>query len=85
MLPSLLGLKKYQRFEAALLRFTTDPFVAVANAHVIATDTWISMGMEEEAERRKKDFAGFTVDQKLMDSAAAEAVFLHCLARISRL
>jgi len=71
--------KEIAAFRGGVIEITTDPFVAVANAHVIATDTWISMGMEEEAERRKKDFAGFTVDQKLMDSAAAEAVFLHCL------
>ena len=71
--------KEIAAFRGGVIEITSDPFVAVANAHVIATDTWISMGMEEEAERRKKDFAGFTVDQKLMDSAAAEAVFLHCL------
>ena len=71
--------KEISAFRGGVIEITSDPFVAVANAHVIATDTWISMGMEEEAERRKKDFAGFTVDQKLMDSAAAEAVFLHCL------
>ena len=62
-----------------VVEVTIDPREAVLDANVIATDTWISMGMEEEAERRKADFAGFSVDQKLMDSASPDAVFLHCL------
>jgi ornithine carbamoyltransferase len=62
-----------------VIEVTTDPTEAVVDANVIATDTWISMGMEEEAERRKADFAGFSVDQKLMDLASSDAVFLHCL------
>jgi len=62
-----------------VVEVTIDPREAVLDANVIATDTWISMGMEEEAERRKADFAGFSVDQKLMDLASPDAVFLHCL------
>ena len=62
-----------------VIEVTTDPTEAVVDANVIATDTWISMGMEEEAEMRKADFAGFSVDQKLMDLASPGAVFLHCL------
>ena len=62
-----------------VVEVTIDPREAVLDANVIATDTWISMGMEEEAERRKADFAGFSVDQKLMDLASPNAVFLHCL------
>ena len=62
-----------------VIEVTTDPTEAVVDANVIATDTWISMGMEEEAERRKADFAGFSVDQKLMNLASPDAVFLHCL------
>jgi ornithine carbamoyltransferase len=57
----------------------TDPREAVAGAHVIATDTWVSMGMEAEKEQRIKTFSGYTVDQSLMNAAAPEAVFLHCL------
>ncbi|MDA8927456.1 ornithine carbamoyltransferase [Aquiluna sp.] len=58
---------------------TTDPEVAVANADVVVTDTWISMGMESEADERKAQFKGFTVDEHLMARAAEGAVFLHCL------
>ena len=62
-----------------VIEVTTDPNQAVLGANVIATDTWISMGMEEEAEKRKADFAGFSVDQQLMDLASPDSVFLHCL------
>lgn len=57
----------------------TDPSAAVAEADVIATDTWISMGQESEGEARKQIFADYTVTEQLMSKAAAGAVFLHCL------
>ena len=62
-----------------VIEVTTDPMQAVSEANVVATDTWISMGMEEESERRKQDFSGFTVDERLMAAASEDAVFLHCL------
>jgi ornithine carbamoyltransferase len=65
--------------QGGTIEITSDPGQAVEGANVIATDTWISMGMEEEAQERKRDFAGFTVDQALMDAASSDAVFLHCL------
>ncbi|HEY5154846.1 MAG TPA: ornithine carbamoyltransferase [Acidimicrobiales bacterium] len=52
---------------------------AVAGADVVYTDVWTSMGQEAEAERRRGEFEGFTVDDALMDRAADGAVFLHCL------
>ncbi|MGH9225811.1 MAG: ornithine carbamoyltransferase [Acidimicrobiales bacterium] len=56
-----------------------DPAEAVAGADAVYTDVWASMGQEEEAERRRADFAGFIVDDALMARAGPEAVFLHCL------
>jgi ornithine carbamoyltransferase len=47
--------------EGVKLMFTSDPKVAVAGANVVVTDTWISMGQEEEAKQRKIDFAGYQV------------------------
>jgi ornithine carbamoyltransferase len=47
--------------EGVKLAFTSDPKVAVAGANVVVTDTWISMGQEEEAKQRKIDFAGYQV------------------------
>lgn len=61
------------------IEVVTDPVKAVLGAHVIATDTWVSMGMEAEKEQRIKTFAGYTVDAALMNAAAKDAVFLHCL------
>jgi ornithine carbamoyltransferase len=58
---------------------TNSPADAVSGAKVVATDTWISMGMEGEAQQRKQDFLGFTVDQELMNRADQDAIFLHCL------
>lgn len=56
-----------------------DPKEAVKDADVVTTDTWISMGQEDEKEKRLKDFKGFMVDSKLMDLAKKDAIFLHCL------
>ncbi|MFM1993345.1 MAG: ornithine carbamoyltransferase [Actinomycetota bacterium] len=66
-------------FSGGEIMVTTDPAEAVSQADVIATDTWISMGMEEEGEQRKRDFSGFTVDGNLMRKAKSSAIFLHCL------
>lgn len=52
---------------------------AVAGAQAIYTDVWASMGQEEEAAERGKIFAPYQVGASLMDLAAADAVFLHCL------
>ena len=56
-----------------------NPDDAVRGADVVYTDVWASMGQEQEAEKRRQDFAGFTVSRRLMAQAAPGAVFLHCL------
>ena len=56
-----------------------DPAAAAAGASAVYTDVWASMGQEAEAEQRRRDFAGFMVDEALMARAAPDAVFLHCL------
>ncbi len=63
----------------AKIVITNDPKEAVKDADVVTTDTWISMGQEEEKEQRVKDFDGFIVDSALMAEAKKEALFLHCL------
>jgi ornithine carbamoyltransferase len=55
-----------------------DPAEAVAGADAVYTDVWTSMGQEEEAERRRTAFRGYTVDRRLM-AVAPGAVVLHCL------
>jgi ornithine carbamoyltransferase len=61
------------------LTFTNDPKAAVKDADVVVTDTWVSMGQEDEKARRLKDFAGYTVDAAMMKLAKPDAIFMHCL------
>lgn len=58
---------------------THDPREAVEGADVVYTDTWVSMGMENDKNRRVQQFEGFTVDQDLMLLAKPSAIVLHCL------
>jgi len=52
---------------------------AVKNAQVVHTDTWISMGQEQESIERRKIFADFSVTQSLMSDAQQGAKFMHCM------
>jgi len=63
----------------AIVKVVRDPAEAVADADVVNTDVWASMGQEEEQERRARSFAGFTVTNALMGKANRDAIFLHCL------
>jgi ornithine carbamoyltransferase len=61
------------------IELTDDPDEAVAGADCVVTDTWVSMGQQDEARRRKQLLAPYAVDTKLMRKAAPNAIFLHCL------
>ncbi|XKE47126.1 ornithine carbamoyltransferase [Halomonas organivorans] len=56
-----------------------DPLDAVAGADLVTTDVWASMGQEEEQAKREADFAGFQVTEAMLDRAAKDVLFLHCL------
>jgi ornithine carbamoyltransferase len=73
-----LGLRSSKKVgaEIALLK---EPREAVKGADVVYTDVWTSMGQEAEAEKRRKAFAGYQVDAKLMKLAAKDAIFMHPL------
>ncbi len=58
---------------------THDPVEAVKDADVVNTDVWASMGQEKEADERKKIFAPFQINSKLLSNAASDAIVLHCL------
>jgi len=58
---------------------TSDPSEAAAGAHVVNTDVWASMGQESEAEMRVAAFRDFSVTPEVMQCAAQDAIFLHCL------
>lgn len=57
----------------------TDPDEAAAGADVIVTDTWVSMGKEEEKIARIRDLGGYKVTNETMSLADPEAIFIHCL------
>ena len=56
-----------------------NPLEAVANADVVETDVWASMGQESEVKARQEAFAGYQINKQLMDAAAPGAIVLHCL------
>ncbi|MCR4509681.1 ornithine carbamoyltransferase [Pseudomonas sp. GLN_6] len=56
-----------------------DPRAAVAGAHLVSTDVWASMGQEDEAAQRIKLFQPYQVNRALLDAAADDVLFLHCL------
>ncbi|MFC1574676.1 ornithine carbamoyltransferase [Gemmatimonadota bacterium] len=64
---------------ATSITLTRDPREAAEGARVVTTDVWASMGQEEEAQARQAAFRSFQVDQKVMERAHPEAIFLHCL------
>ena len=57
----------------------TDPDEAAAGADVMVTDTWVSMGKEEEKSARLRDLGPYKVTTETMDHAASDAIFIHCL------
>ncbi len=66
-------------FYAGTVTQTNDPAVAVKDAQVVYTDTWVSMGREQEKQQRIKDFEGFQVNAELLKKAPADAKIMHCL------
>ena len=68
-----------QKVNLSEIDVSHDPFMAVKDADVIYTDVWASMGQKEEAEKRRRDFAGFQVNKKLMAATGKQTLFMHCL------
>lgn len=56
-----------------------DPREALIGAQVVYADTWTSMGQEAEAAKRRQDFAGYQLNNKLLGCAADGALVMHCL------
>ena len=78
-LPGVLDQARNLAQHGAKIDVLTDPVKAVAGAQAVYTDVWASMGQEQEQAEREQAFAGFCVDQALMDQAAPGAIVLHCL------
>jgi len=71
--------KKFAAENGSSIRQLNDPHQAVSGSQVIYTDTWVSMGQDEEAARRKEVFPPFQVNQSLLEEAEKDAIVLHCL------
>jgi len=63
----------------ARIRYLRDPHEAVKDAHVIYTDTWTSMGQEEETSKRVIVFPPYQVNEKLVSEARKDVIVMHCL------
>ena len=57
----------------------SDPVAAVKDADIVYTDTWTSMGQEDEKAKRIKDFEGFQVNAQLLNNAPGSVKIMHCL------
>ncbi len=75
----VLTFAEEEKKAGALFDLSDDIFHAAENADVIITDTWASMGMEEEKEQRLRAFAGYQVNDELLAAAKPGAMVQHCL------
>ncbi|XP_012882190.1 PREDICTED: ornithine carbamoyltransferase, mitochondrial [Dipodomys ordii] len=73
--------EQYAKENGTKLLMTNDPLEAANGANVLITDTWISMGQEEEKKKRLEAFQGYQVTMKTAKVAAPDWTFLHCLPR----
>jgi ornithine carbamoyltransferase len=73
------GVRKNDPHSGAELTFLRDPHEAVRKAKVIYTDTWTSMGQEEETAKREKAFPPYQVNAKLVSEADKDVIVMHCL------
>ncbi|ARJ56377.1 ornithine carbamoyltransferase [Campylobacter cuniculorum] len=78
--PEILSFARDKALKSgAKISITHNKFEAIENKDVVITDTWISMGQEEDKDRKIKDFEGFMVDKEAMSVANEGAILLHCL------
>ena len=71
--------KKIAAETGSKLTFLRDPHAAVRGAHVIYTDTWTSMGQEEETAKREKVFPPYQINARLVSEAEKDVIVMHCL------
>lgn len=71
--------QKFAKTSNSQIKFYQDPHEAVVGADVIYTDTWTSMGQEEETQKRERVFPPYQVNQVLLSEAKPDVIILHCL------
>lgn len=77
--PQVVSLAKEIATSTGSTIVLTSELQAAAGHHAIYTDTWVSMGQEQSSDGRLKQFADYQVTEAVMESADAEAIFMHCL------
>ncbi len=70
---------RFMAIGAEHVQIVRDPREAVKGAHLVTTDVWTSMGQEEETARRLAHFAPYQVTRDMLDLAAPDVLFMHCL------
>jgi ornithine carbamoyltransferase len=71
--------KRARATERGRITFCSDPIEAARGRQVLSTDVFASMGQEAEAEQRRREFAGYCLDARLVAEADPTAIVLHCL------
>jgi ornithine carbamoyltransferase len=71
--------KAFAALSGSQIKLTSDPYEAAKDADVIYTDVWASMGQEAEAEKRRRAFSGYQIDNKLLSLAKGDVLLMHPL------
>lgn len=77
--PDPAVLSRAQQEATSEIRLVADPYLAVKDADVISTDTWVSMGQEAERQERLRAFDGFQVNEDLVAASKPDVMVMHCL------
>jgi ornithine carbamoyltransferase len=71
--------KEFAALSGSQVKLTSDPYEAAKDADIVYTDVWASMGQEAEAEKRRRAFSNYQVDNKLLDLAKGDVLLMHPL------
>ncbi len=78
-IPDRIIFERAEKDAPSRIKIVHNPLDAVRNADVVCTDTWVSMGQEEERLARLEEFNGFQVNDELLSAAKQDVIVLHCL------
>ena len=64
------------------VNFTSSLEEGIKDSAIVTTDVWVSMGDEKESAKRKNEFRNYQVNEKVLDMASSDVIFLHCLPAV---
>ena len=64
------------------VNFTSSLQEGIKDSAIVTTDVWVSMGDEKESAKRKNEFRNYQVNEKVLDMASSDVIFLHCLPAV---